>query len=44
MMRKAKNGMIGLGRSSGGKDFSPLISPFHSWVRIRLPSFGIAIS
>ena len=38
MMRKAKNGMIGFGRSSGGKDFSPLISPSHSWVRIRLPS------
>ena len=44
MMRKAKNGMMGFGRSSGGKDLSPLISPSHSWVRIKLPSRGTAIS
>ena len=44
MTRKAKNGMIGFGRSSGLKSFSPLISPSHSWVRIRLPRCGTAIS
>ena len=36
--------MMGFGRSSGGKDLSPLISPSHSWVRIKLPSRGTAIS
>ncbi len=44
MMRKAKNGMIGLGRSSGGNDFSPRTSPSHSWVRMRLPRSGMATS
>ena len=44
MMRNEKNGIIGFGRFSGGKDFRPLISPSHWWVRIRLPSFGTASS
>ncbi len=40
MMRKLQNTISALGRSAGGQAFRPFTSPSHSWVRIRLPSFG----
>ena len=43
MIRKPKKGtMMGEGRWSAGKSLRPCTVPWRSWVKMRLPSSGIA--
>ncbi len=42
--RNDQNTIAAFGRSAFGHAFRPLTSPFQSWVRMRLPSFGISIA
>ena len=44
MMRKLQNTSAALGQSAFGHSFSPLTVPFQSWVRMKLPSFGISMA